>query len=228
MKIILKLRNAASRYISRMLLPHTFSIISDDCWGGQIYRQYRIQYSTPTVGLYINIPEYINFLRNIKSEQITNLQFLSTDKKFPVARTPYAKLYFMHYNSVEEAKIKFSTRYNRIKWSRLLVKIDFGRPGVRMSDIEEWNSMKIPNSIALYSPNTPLPDSGIYNGLLVSDWVLDGAKMFNITRKHFNIYAWINKGDISLGWLYKFMNILLFDPSMPRCIANKVLHLARR
>ena len=42
------------------LLVQDFSIISNNCWGGSVYRRYRLKYSSPTVGLYMFANEYIH------------------------------------------------------------------------------------------------------------------------------------------------------------------------
>jgi uncharacterized protein (DUF1919 family) len=225
MKFILKIRDGLGRAMSRTLLPESFSIISDDCWGGQLYRQLGLQYTTPTIGLWIEPREYLNFLENIRNTNAPMLEFIKTDKDYPVARTLDATLYFLHYRSEEEVKDKFAKRFNRINWNRVLVKVDFGKPGYTVQDIEKWNKLHIANSIAFYSATTELPGSGVFNGVLISDWVIDGAAMFNITRKHFDVFNWVKNGKISSGLFYRLLNFLFLDPSTPMRIANKAMHL---
>ena len=43
-----------------------FTIISNNCWGGIIYRNHHIPYQSPTCGLFFMAPEYIKFIYNIK------------------------------------------------------------------------------------------------------------------------------------------------------------------
>ena len=61
--------NVSNRIIGnsrRGMLNNTdFSIISNNCWGGHVYRRYNIPYLSPTVGLYFYAEEYITFLQNI-------------------------------------------------------------------------------------------------------------------------------------------------------------------
>lgn len=38
-----------------------FSIISNNCWGGHVYRRYGLPYTSPTVGMYFFSEDYINF-----------------------------------------------------------------------------------------------------------------------------------------------------------------------
>lgn len=43
-----------------------FSIISNNCWAGSVYRRYGLPYSSPTVGLYFFSEEYIKLLSNLE------------------------------------------------------------------------------------------------------------------------------------------------------------------
>ena len=52
--------------IRRNKLNNTdFSIISNNCWGGHVYRRYGLLYSSPTIGMYFYSEEYIKLLRNL-------------------------------------------------------------------------------------------------------------------------------------------------------------------
>ena len=43
-----------------------FTIISNNCWGGHLYRWYAIGYNSPTIGLYMFSKDYIKFIYNLK------------------------------------------------------------------------------------------------------------------------------------------------------------------
>ena len=52
----------------------SFTIISNDCWGAEVYIDTNTQYLTPFVGLMLMAPCYIKLLQNleiIKSKQLT-------------------------------------------------------------------------------------------------------------------------------------------------------------
>jgi uncharacterized protein (DUF1919 family) len=121
-----------------------------------------------------------------------------------------------------EAETKYTERYGRINWNNLLIKIDFGKPGYTMLDIERWNQLHIPNSIAFYPSSVEIPKEGVFNGVEVPDWELDGKKMFDITRKHFDAFKWIRTGQIANGTNYQLLNTILFDPTSSRRIKSKL------
>ena len=64
-----------SRFRRKKILNSDFSIISNNCWAGWVYRRYGIEYRTPTVGLFIMPGDYIIFLKNLK-------EYINMDMKF--------------------------------------------------------------------------------------------------------------------------------------------------
>jgi uncharacterized protein (DUF1919 family) len=191
--------------------------------GGQLYRQLHLAYNTPTVGLWVHPRDYLNYIDQFEIAHKNDLKFIQGDKNYPVANLSGIEIHFMHFDSEQEAKDKYYRRLGRLNKNKMFTKIDFGKPGYTLQDIERWNQMRIPNSVAFYPSCIEAPSEGIHNGIVIPDWVLDGAQMFDITRKHFNIFEWIRSGKISCSVLYKSMNILLFDPTAPRRIANKAM-----
>lgn len=216
-RLLLRERERLSHAISRLMLPSQFSILSDDCWGGQLFRQLHLPYSSPTVGLYVEPASYLEFVELVFRKELPDLNFVVSDLGFPVAVMQNdIRVCFVHYKSSVDAKEKFMRRFERIFWSRLLVKIDFGKPGYDLRHIIRWNSMQLKNSIALYSPSTPVPPAGIHNGVLIDEWTIDGAAMFDVTRRYFNIYEWVRSGKVSNSAIYRIANAILLDPSSPR------------
>jgi hypothetical protein len=43
----------------------------------------------------------------------------------------------------------FRRRYKRIVWDNLFYKVDFGKPWCSPENIDEWNAMALPRSVAL-------------------------------------------------------------------------------
>jgi uncharacterized protein (DUF1919 family) len=223
MRLQLKIRRKLSILMSLKLIPKLFSIISDDCWGGQVYRQLRIPYLTPTVGLWIRPQDYLDYVENLDRIHQEDLIFVQSKKDYPIATLSGIELNFMHFDNELEAKEKYMERYARIERGKLLVKIDFGKPGYTKSDMERWNRLRIPNSVAFYPPSSKIPAEGVHNGIEVRDWVPNGSRMFNITRRYFDVFNWIRNGRIKNGLTYRFLNIVLLDPTSPRRIGHKLL-----
>lgn len=113
-----------------------FSIISNNCWGGSVYRHYGIPYLSPTVGLYIWPTDYVKFCSNLKSYMSKSLEFIPyTESKYreelehkkeghvPIARLgDDVEIVFLHYKTQEEAAEKWYRRASRINYNNLIFK----------------------------------------------------------------------------------------------------------
>jgi uncharacterized protein (DUF1919 family) len=225
MNPLLKIRQKLSVIISTSWLPDKFSIIADDCWAGQLYEQLHIEYLTPTVGLWIKPENYLKYLECFDEVHKGELEFIVGDKNYPVAMLSGVEIHFMHFDNEQEAREKYLRRLGRIDKKHTHIKIDFGKPGYTRADMDKWNELRIPNSVAFYPPSVKIPEAGIYNGILIPDWVIDGAVMFDRTRRYFNLFEWLRSGRIENGLLYRIMNLVLFDPTAPKRIVKELLQV---
>ncbi|MDF1825778.1 MAG: DUF1919 domain-containing protein [Verrucomicrobiales bacterium] len=189
-------QRSIDRNVLQYLIPQSFSIISDDCWGMACYSFFGYRYDSPFIGLVVESNCYLDFLLRFLAREPPELEFIETEREYPVALCLGAKLGFVHDESGEIAKEKFEQRYERINWNRLLVKIDFGKPGYSIEDMERWNKMELPNVLALYSSTTEIPSSGLHGGILVPEWCLNGYEMFALSVKHFQLPTWLRTGEI--------------------------------
>ena len=178
-----------------------FSIISDDCWGGEIYKELQLPFQTPFVGVYINPEDYLKLLINLKDYLKEELIFVKSDliapgKKnvFPIAMLKDVKINFMHYEDDIEAYEKWNRRVSRINWDNLFFKIDFNRPepyGHRRynkNDIDVWNKLSLNKSIAVHV------ESGIiiHSGWKIKNYSPNAVENYMRMRRDFSIYYWLN------------------------------------
>ena len=126
------------KYFYRLKIKnYDFTIISNNCWGGYVYKKYGLPYNTPFVGLYLFSPDYIHLLRNFEEVILNPLTFINAEEskykdilidaerlnQYPIARlTDDIEIHFLHYASQEEAEQKWNRRVKRIKFDNLLVK----------------------------------------------------------------------------------------------------------
>lgn len=113
-----------------------FSIISNNCWGGHVYRHFGLSYTSPTVGLYFYADEYIKFLSELEHNLNSQLQFIDCSeskyaddlKRKGQENIPIGLLngsievMFLHYATKEEAYEKWMRRLERINYDNLIVK----------------------------------------------------------------------------------------------------------
>ena len=113
-----------------------FTIISNNCWGGHVYRYFGLPYDSPTVGLYFYTDEYIKFLSHLEEYLKMELSFISTSesryyndliKKNQedkiIGKLGDVEIVFLHYKTKAEVLEKWKRRCARIHWDHLIVKM---------------------------------------------------------------------------------------------------------
>lgn len=123
--------------LSCFLNNKSFSIISDNCWGGFVYQYFNLPYKTPFIGLFVFSPDYIILLSNLKFYLDSDLKFIShedskykkqlkehgTFGKYPIATLGgEVEIHFLHYGSQSEAREKWNKRVDRVDYDNLIIK----------------------------------------------------------------------------------------------------------
>lgn len=108
-------------------LNHDFTLISNNCIGGIVYHNLGEQFRSPTINLYIQGEEYLEFVKNLKYylEKCELIECNNSDKNFPVGilqsedgyRTIH--IYFQHYKTFQEAKEKWDERSKRVNYQNI-------------------------------------------------------------------------------------------------------------
>ena len=197
--------------LRRMLADRRFCIISNDCWGGEVYRKLDVQYNTPFVGLFVMAPCYIqllNDLRVIKQE----MRFVSSSKysecntlreelnnSYPIGVLPGdIEIHFQHYGSEEKALGTWRRRLGRMNWENLCVKFDAGKDLATAAHVKEFGQLDFSTKLCIVSH---LEDCASWE-VHLSDWEQDGAKMFRKYASRFSVIKWLNgRGIQRAGYL---------------------------
>lgn len=123
--------------IRRQKLNNTdFSIISNNCWGGHVYRHFGLPYASPTVWLYFYSEDYLEFLENLKvyldsplefidiscSKHCADLKARNQGKVLIGLLNKKVEIIFLHYTSQKEALEKWERRRKRVNFDNLIVK----------------------------------------------------------------------------------------------------------
>lgn len=139
-KIRKKLKDTYFKYTGiikqKKIKNKNFTIISNNCFGGIVYRNYHIPYQTPTCGLFFMAPEYIKFIYNIKyylSQEIGEIKVNDSKYKDYLINMNYdgvvgkindLEICFLHFDNIEEVREKWKRRTNRINWDRIIYKFN--------------------------------------------------------------------------------------------------------
>ena len=117
---------ASQRYIwlrslRKKIKNKDFSIITNTCVGGYIYKDLQLPFLTPTVALSITPGSFIRMCLDLKRYMGEELVRVETDRPYPVGRLADINIYFVHYNSFEEARAAWNRRRERINYDNIFI-----------------------------------------------------------------------------------------------------------
>lgn len=186
----------------RRLKNKSFSIISNNCIGGFLYKQYGSKFYSPTIGLQFSQEDFVKLCKNL--EYYLNEELIESDDKmqdgftklgggtidFPVGKLADITIYFQHYPSFEEAKEKWNKRKNYIDENNLFF-IFVGYDNTPLEVFEEYD--KLPFKHKLLLTNEKIINSNdtfaMHNGN--RRWLDKINHKFGIKYyEQFNFYKW--------------------------------------
>jgi uncharacterized protein (DUF1919 family) len=204
-KLVLEFQNRTNKYFAqyrvRKVNDAKFTVISNNCWAGSLYRWLGLQYRTPTVGLYFYAEDYLKFLQrldyylSLDFEKITIEQSKYREKLYakgqinvPIGKLGDIEVIFLHYDTFENAVDSWNRRKKRICADNLYVKMS------EMNDctpeiIRQFDTLPYRHKFILVTH-----DYGIKSQIISKDWVnesqiKDDTSWFN---KYVNIITFLN------------------------------------
>ncbi len=156
------------RYLLRMRVKNrNFSIISYDCWGGGLYKDLGLKYTTPTIGLFFYAPCYIKMLKNLDFFLKSEIKFIDISKyeeanirrengdKYPIGLLrEEIEIHFMHYKTPQEAKEKWNRRLQRLNMGNLFISFS-DRALCEPEHIKEFDSLPFKNKVCFTAKEYP-------------------------------------------------------------------------
>ena len=180
--------------IRSCLKNDNFSIICSNCIGGVIYHRLGKKFLSPTINMWFDQGEFLQFVENLPEYIEKELVFVESDYDYPVAKLGNVHLYFNHAKNEEEARNNWEKRKNRINYDNLFI-IMYDR-GITEGDIRRLEKIQCRNKIVLsdkcYSNIdyvlTMCPTERV-NGaqFLDKDWL--GRRTF---EKNWDFVRWLN------------------------------------
>lgn len=177
------------------LKNENFTIISDDCFGAYLYTYLDICYKSPFIWMYVEKPNFYKLCTNLKEYLNMNLEFIETDKKWPVARLKDVTIHFNHYKTKENAIECFNKRKERIDFNNLFIKTTINDK----DEIPLFQALSCKNKIALINKDFMQNLDNKENMVFLEDdkkfegfWQVAQLKSY----KFFDIIHWLNTGRI--------------------------------
>ncbi len=135
-------RRILSRIVKKKLDLSDVSLISMNCVGGIVYHDCESRFMTPTIDLYFDPSDFIKFINNLDL-YLAETPRIVMGSRFPIGVLGDIKLYFMHYDTPEQALRKWEERKKRINKDKIFV-IMAERNGFSDKDFEDFKKIKYP------------------------------------------------------------------------------------
>ncbi len=185
-----------------------FAIISDNCWGYELYNALNREYNTPFIGLFIQPDDYIELLSDFMRYMNSELTFLpdsSNGNKYPVGMLDNTiKVHFMHYEDEHEAYTKWARRTKRLinaidNGTRLFVKFGVGNYSLKNLDyLKQFHALNFGSKLSIglmpfeseqhiFAPQ--MADKGKEN-------LVQGRRLYRKRCHYFDISKWITQGVV--------------------------------
>lgn len=116
------------------LLKHPVTIITDDCWGGNVYHYLGLEFSSPLINTFCDRSEYAKLIQDPLFYLQTELTMVREGNLkagiWPVGRLgdseKYVQIQFVHHTDFNEAAQQWNRRKQRINQDNLFVKMGAG------------------------------------------------------------------------------------------------------
>jgi len=181
-------------------------IISNNCWGGQVYQWFQKSYQTPFVGLFLYGPCYMKFLQDIDHYMAKELVFAGASKyekrpkTYPVGILGGIEIHFTHYKNEEEALKKWNRRKARMldipkeKWQYMICDREF----VTEEMIINFHDLPLGSKISFgnFGLDNPNHIKIVETPKGNPSFVPNGKQLFKLSFLYFDIVHWLNFGIV--------------------------------
>lgn len=130
-----------------------FCLVSNDCFGGEVYRYARKPYNTPFIGLMIMAPCYLKLLTDLQGYLQTPLKFIMESQypamngfrqkynHYPLGLLKDIEIHFLHYPTEKVAIETWNRRCGRMEYSHLRIKFSLGKDYATGQDLAVINAL---------------------------------------------------------------------------------------
>lgn len=145
----------------------SFSIFSNNCWAGSVYRRYGLPYASPTVGLYFFAGDYVRFASRLHHYTSVPLEFIDAHESRHAGELAEKRelgklvgvlddieVVFLHYPTAIEAREKWERRCDRINWNDVFIKFS-QMNGCTNDDLHAFDALRHRNKLCFTASLRP-------------------------------------------------------------------------
>ncbi len=207
LKLIKKVFVTTTKKIDKKLYRNKdFVVISNNCWGAEIYNRLGLEYNTPFVGLFIYGPDYIKLLENFDYYIDKKLLFVSKSKwtdseiSYPIGILDDIEIHFIHYKNRYEANTKWNRRLHRMKQikdkNKYYIKI-CDRDLTDKKILIKFHQLNFKNKVSFGIFQINEKNHFKINENENNQFAPDGIELFRYSFKYIDVFKWINSGKVT-------------------------------
>lgn len=191
----------------RRLKRDDFTIISNNCWAGSVYRYFGLPYKSPTAGLFFFAKDYVKFCSRLMHYTSVPLEFINPkdsahyaflaskdELQVPIARLDDIEVIFLHYPTRVEAEKKWRRRCERINWDNLLIKFSQMNE-CEIQDLVDFDNLPFERKICFTAERNAGIRCGVYFRGYEGTGNIDNDTTY-FTRG-INITKWLNTDPVT-------------------------------
>ncbi|MEA4851978.1 MAG: DUF1919 domain-containing protein [Paludibacter sp.] len=170
-----------------------FTIICDSCVAGVMYNELSLQFQTPTINLYIRADDFIKFVSDLRFYFDHELcQIFKENISFPVAKLADIEIYFMHYHSFEDAKVKWNERKIRVNYDNLFV-IMTENEGCGLTHLKKFDQLSFKKKVVFTHKKYDEIESAYYIKGFDSDTELGNIILDSNSfgKRYYDQFSWL-------------------------------------
>lgn len=182
-----------------------FVIVSNNCWGAEIYKTLGSQYNTPFVGLFIYGPDYLKLLKKLDFYLSLKLSFTKKSKwinptpEYPIGQLNDIEIHFVHYEDENHARLKWELRLSRMQ--KVKSKDDFyfkicDRDQASFDIIKKFHKLPFKNKISFGISEIENECHIRIKENEANKTVPHGLALYTICHNYVNIFKWIATGKL--------------------------------
>jgi len=215
-KILTYINNLSNKLDQKLISDKEFVIISNNCWGAEVYLNLKKQYNTPFIGTFLFGPDYIKLLERFDHYMSQPLQFTTksiwTDNAvtYPIGKLDDIEVHFMHYKNEEDAETKWNRRLARMYQTKDKNNYYFKiseRDLVTADIIEKFHTLPFENKISFSAAPINSGAHVIIKKEAGEESVPDGANLYRVAFRYVDVLKWMKTGKISVNWYSKMKSI---------------------
>jgi len=186
----------------RRLRNHDFTIISNDCWGAEVYQHLGLPYNTPFVGGFLFAPCFLRLLTDLRRyltgpteftrasryQQVNERKALRQAPDYPIAVLGGdVEIHYIHYTDAE-ARVRYERRVERINFQNIFLKASDGKDLWTASAVEQFDSLDYSHKLCFTEGAYP----GLRSVQQLKRYSPDGAMQFYRGLPQFDVVGWLN------------------------------------